>query len=110
MYNEQHTRCQFVSKNCIYSNYMLKYKEFSSAPHTVCQEVCEDLSTHPLQKQHLFPCSVAILLRLDGEDLFIFEREQCQSPQMWVDIQQICVSSALLISALLSIRAVWIGW
>lgn len=74
MCNEQHTRCQFVSKNCIYSNYMLKYKEeSSSAPHTVCQEVCEDPSTHLLQKQHLFPRSEAISFRLDGEDLFIFE-------------------------------------
>lgn len=89
---------------------MLKYKgEFSSAPHTVCQEVCEDPSTHLLQKQHLFPPSEAISLRLDGEDLFIFEREQCQSPQSWVQgqIQQICVSSALLISA---VGAAWIGW
>lgn len=54
MCTEQHTRCQFVSESCIYSTYMLNYKEeFSSAPHTVCQEICEDPSTHPLQKQHL---------------------------------------------------------
>lgn len=82
MCNEQHTRRQFVSKNCLYSNYMLKHKEeFSSAPHTVCQEVCEDPSTHFLQKQHLFPRPEAISLRLNREDLFIFERERCQSPQ-----------------------------
>lgn len=81
MCNEQHTRCQFVSKNCIYPNYMLKYKEFSSAPHTAWQDVCEDPNIHLLQKQHLFPRSETFSLRLDGEDLFIFERERCQSPR-----------------------------